>query len=107
MNNLFKNIVGSEVDNARNRATWEGASAVERATFGKVFNFIEGILAVIALFGCFAISSATQNSQFLMYVLGFLWLLPFIVIGGLLARFRHALFLRLRGVISGFLGGNR
>ena len=107
LKDIFNNIVSSEVNSARDRATWEGASAVERATFGKVFNAIEGVLALVALFGCFFISNVTQNSQFLMYVLGVLWLIPFIVIGGLLARFRQQLFVRLRGVINSFLGGSR
>lgn len=107
MRNIFNNIVNESVNSTRDRAAWEGASAVERATFGKVFNFIEGALAVVALFGCVFISSITQNNQFLMYFLGLLWLIPFVVIGGLLARFRSSLFIRLRGIISGFLGGGR
>lgn len=111
MNNMFKNalneVVNDSVNSTRDRATYEGASAVERATFGKVFNAIEGVLALVALFGCFFISNATQNSHFLMYVVGILWLIPFILVGGLLARFRHRMFVRVRGMMSNFLGGNR
>src|SRR5690349_18437538 len=111
MNDLFRNILGNvvrnEADMARNRASWEGASEIERATFGRVFNFIEGILGLVAIGGCFLISQAMTNNHILMYVVGVIWLIPFIVIGGLIARFRHAIFMRLRGVISGFLGGGR
>jgi len=111
MNNMFKNalneVVNDSVNSTRDRATYEGASAIERATFGKVFNAIEGALALVALFGCFLISNATQNSQFLMYLFGGLWLIIFIAIGALLARFRHRMFVRVRGIMSGFLGGNR
>ncbi len=107
MNNLFRNILRDEADYARNRVAWEGASQIERATFGKIFNAIEGILALIALFGCFFISNAIQNPRFIMYVCGVLWLIPFIVAGTFLARFRHGLFVRVRGIISGFLGGQR
>jgi hypothetical protein len=106
MSDLFHNILRDEADYARNRAAWEGASAVERATFGKIFSAIEGVLALIALFGCFFISNAMQN-QFLLYVCGIIWLIPFIAAGTLLARFRHGLFVRVRGIISGFLGGPR
>jgi hypothetical protein len=107
MSDLFRNILRDEADYARNRATWEGASAVERATFGKIFNAIEGVLVLIALFGCFFISNAMQNQKFLMYVCGIAWFIPFIVAGAFLARFRHGLFVRVRGIISGFLGGSR
>src|SRR5438477_1003845 len=111
MNDRFKNIlnevVNDSVNSTRNRATYDGASAVERATFGKLFNVIEGVLALVALFGCFFISNATQNSQFLMYLLGLLWIIPFIVVGALLARFRHRVFVMVRGIMSNFLGGNR
>ena len=68
--NILNNIVNDSVNTTRNQVAWEGASDIERATFGKVFNFIEGALAVIALFGCVFISGITQNSQFLMYFLG-------------------------------------
>ena len=47
------------------------------------------------------------NNQVLLWVVGIIWLIPFIVIGGLIARFRHAIFMRLRGFISGMLGGGR
>jgi hypothetical protein len=107
MNNLFRNIMSNEVDMARNRASWDGASEIERATFGKVFNFIEGILGLIAIFGCFLISGAIGNNQILLWIVGIIWLIPFILIGGLIARFRHAIFMRLRGFISGMLGGGR
>jgi hypothetical protein len=103
--NLMDNVVKDNVNTARDRAAWEGASAVEQATFGKVFNAIEGIIGLVALFGCFFISNAMANNQFMLYLCGFLWVLPFIAVGGLLARFRHAVFGRLRGVINGFLGG--
>jgi len=103
--NLLSNIVHDNLNSTRDRATYEGASAVEQATFGKVFSVIEGILALIAFFGCMFISNLTQHSQFLMYVLGLLWLIPFIVVGGLLARFRHSLFVRVRGIMNNFLGG--
>src|SRR5579859_764430 len=111
MNNGFKGLMDEvmhdSVDSARDRATWDGASMIERNTFGKVFGVIEGALAVIAFLGCMFISNLTQHSQFLMYVLGLLWLIPFIVVGGLLARFRHRLFVRVRGILSSFMGGNR
>ncbi len=107
MNDLFNNILRDEADYARNRAAWEGASEVERITFGKIFNAVEGILAVIALFGCLFVSNAMQNSKFLMYVCGSLWLIPFIAAGTLLARFRRSIFVRVQGVIRGFLGGSR
>jgi hypothetical protein len=107
MSDLFRNILRDEADYARNRAAWEGASVVERATFGKIFNAIEGVLALIALFGCFFISNAMQNQKFLLYVCGIAWFIPFIAVGMLLARFRHGLFVRVRGIISGFLGGSR
>jgi hypothetical protein len=42
-----------------------------------------------------------------MYVCGIAWFIPFIVVGTLLARFRHGLFVRVRGIIGGFLGGSR
>jgi hypothetical protein len=102
---LLNEVTTDSVDSARDRATWEGASQIEQATFGKVFNAIEGVLAIIALFGCAIISGATQNSQFLMYVVGIIWIVPFILVGTLLARFRHRLFVRLRGTINTFLGG--
>ena len=109
MNDRFRNIVDEvahdSVNSARDRATWEGANAIERATFGKVFNAVEGVLGLIALFGCFLIANVTQNSKFLMYVIGFLWLIPFIVIGGLLARFRHRMFVRVRQIMNNLLGG--
>ncbi|MHB8625448.1 MAG: hypothetical protein ACYDEO_04525 [Aggregatilineales bacterium] len=111
MNDRFRNVlndvVHDNVNSTRDRATWEGASVIERATFGKVFNVIEGILGLIAVLGCFLISGVTQHSQFLMIVLGLLWLIPFIVIGGLLARFRHRMFVRVRVIMNNFLGGNR
>ncbi len=107
MNDLFRDLMNDNVNYARDRATWEGASAVERATFGKIFNVVEGILGLIAIFGCFAISSALQNQQFLIYVCGLLWLVPFIVVGGLLARFRHSVFVRVRGMMNSFLDGSR
>ncbi len=107
MNDLFRNIMSNEVDMARNRASWEGADAVERATFGKIFNFIEGILGLVAIFGCVLISAAMGNNQILMYIVGVIWLIPFILIGGLIARFRYSIFIRIRGLISNFLGGNR
>lgn len=103
--NFFNDIVKDNANYARDRATWEGASAVERATFGKVFNAIEGVLGLIAVFGCLFIAGAMENQKFLMYVCGLLWLVPFIVVGGLLARFRQSLFVRLRGLINSFLGG--
>ena len=105
--NIFNNIVHGTVNSARDQATWEGASVVERATFGKVFNFIEGILGLIMVFGCVAISGAMSNNQFLMYLVGVLWAIPFIAIMGLLARFRQSLFVRIRGIMNNFLGGNR
>ena len=109
MNDRFRNILNDvmqdNVNSTRDRATWEGASMVEQATFGRVFSAIEGVLALIALLGCCAISSATENSRFLTYVLGLVWLVPFIVVGGLLARFRHRLFVRVRGMMNNFLGG--
>ena len=105
--NVLNEVVNDSVNSTRDRATYDGASAVERATFGKVFNAIEGALALVALFGCFLISNVTQNSQLLMYALGLLWLIPFVLIGVLLARFRHRMFVRVRGIMSNFLGGNR
>ncbi len=107
MNDLFRNVVKDNVNYARDRATYDGASAVERATFGKVFGAIEGVLALVAVFGCVFISSAMQNQKFLLYVCGLLWLVPFVVVGGLLARFRHSLFVRVRGIMNSFLGGSR
>jgi hypothetical protein len=107
MNDFFRNILRDEADYARNRVAWEGASQVERATFGKIFNAIEGVLALMALFGCFFISNTIQNPKFFMYVCGVLWLIPFIAAGTFLARFRRSLFVRVRGIISGFLGGQR
>ncbi len=107
MNDLFKNVLRDEADYARNAAAWEGASEVERITFGKIFNAVEGVLAVIALFGCLFISNAMQNSRFVMYVCGIVWLALFIAAGTLLARFRRSIFVRVQGVIRGFLGGSR
>jgi hypothetical protein len=111
MNDLFRNIVNNTVrDNvnyARDRATWDAASTVERATFGKIFNFLEGILGLIAVLGCFFIASAMQDQRLLLYVCGVLWLVPFIAAGVLLARFRHTLFVRVRGLMNNFLGGGR
>jgi hypothetical protein len=107
MNDMFKNILRDEADYTRNAVAWEGASEVERITFGKIFNAIEGVLAVIALFGCLFVSNAMQDSKFLMYVCGILWLIPFIAAGTLLARFRRSIFVRIQGVIRGFLGGSR
>ena len=111
MNDRFRNILDEvahdSVNSARDRATWEGANIVERATFGRVFNAIEGVVALIAIFGCFLISGATQNSKFFMYLCGVLWLIPFILIGGLLARFRHRVFVLVRSLMSNVLGGGR
>ena len=107
MNDLFKNVLRDEADYARNAVAWEGASEVERATFGKIFNAVEGILALIALFGCVFISGAIQDPRFLMYVCGILWLIPFMGAGVLLARFRRSIFVRVQGIIRGFLGGSR
>jgi hypothetical protein len=107
MDNFIKNIIGNEVNYARNQASWEAASEIERATFGRVFNFIQGGIALVVIFGCILISSATSNSQILQYVCGILWILPFVAVGILLGRFRQELFFRLRGVINGFLGGSR
>ena len=111
MNDRFRNIMNDvmhdNADSMRDRATWEGASMVEQATFGKVFSAIEGVVALIALLGCFIISGATQSSHFLMYLLGFVWIVLFIVVGGLLARFRHRLFVRVRSIMNSFLGGGR
>ena len=107
MNDLFRNLTNDTANTARDRATWEGASLVERNTFGKVFGAIGGVLGLVAILGCLFISSATQNSQILMYVCGILWLIPFAIAGTLLARFRASLFVRLRGFIAGFLGGPR
>ena len=109
MNDRFRNVLNDiahdNVNSARERATWDGANAVERATFGKVFSAIEGVLGLIALFGCFAIANITQNSKFLMYLFGLLWLIPFIVVGALLGRFRHRLFVRVREMMNKTLGG--
>ena len=107
MNDLFRNLMNESADMARDRAAWEGASVIERNTFGKVFSAISGILGLVAIFGCFFIANATQNSQILLYICGILWLIPFAIAGTLLARFRNVLFVRLRGVISGFMGGPR
>lgn len=102
---LVRNLFGGSVDYARDAATWEAANTVERATFGKVFNVIEGVIGLIVLFGCMFIINATQNQSFLMVVCGILWVIPFIAVGGLLARFRRSLFVRIRGTMSRFLGG--
>ena len=107
MNDLFRNIVQDNVNSARDRASWDAASTVERATFGKVFNLIEGVLGLVAIFGCVFISNAMQNQKFLLYVCGALWLVPFIAAGALLARFRHSLFVRVRGLMNNVLGGGR
>jgi len=107
MNDLFRTILGNEADMARNAVSWEGASELERATFGKFFNFIEGIVGLIAIGGCFLISGAIGNNQLLLVIVGIIWLIPFILIGGLIARFRYAIFMRLRGIIYNLLGGNR
>ncbi len=107
MNDLFKNVLRDEADYARNAVAWEGASEVERITFGKIFNAVEGILAVVALFGCLFISNAMENSRFVMYVCGILWLIPFLAVGTLLARFRRSIFVRVQGVIRNFLGGTQ
>jgi len=104
-NNILNDVIHDNANSMRDRATWEGASMVERATFGRVFNAIEGVLGFIAIFGCFIIAGATQNSQFLMYLVGIIWLALFIAVGALLARFRHRLFVRIRGVMSSFMGG--
>ena len=101
MNDMFRNLLKDNVINARDQATWEASSTVERATF----NAVEGILALIALFGCVFISSAMQNQTVLLYVCGLLWLVPFIVAGTLLARFRRSIFVRVRGTMNNFLGG--
>jgi len=103
IDDIIRNLFGGTVDYARDRASYEAASAVERATFGRVFNYIEGAVALVMIFGCFFISSATQGS-FLQYVCGILWVAVFIAIGGLLARFRHSLFIRIRGVLGRFMG---
>ncbi len=105
MSDLFKNVLRDEADYARNAAAWEGASEVERITFGKIFNAVEGVLAVIALFGCLFISNTFQDSKFLLYLFGIVWLVLFIAAGTLLARFRRSIFVRVQGVIRGFLGG--
>lgn len=112
MNNLLRqtddfvqNLFKGQVDQARDHATYEGASAVERATFGKVFNVIEGIVFIVMLFGCALISNVVQNQTFLLYLCGLLWIIPFVALMGLLARFRHSLFVRVRGFMSRFLGG--
>ncbi len=108
MNDLFSNILRDEADYARNAAAWEGASQIERATFGKIFNAVEGVLALIALFGCMFISGGmADSSRFLLYVVGIIWLIPFIAAGVLLARFRRSIFVRVQGTIRGFLGGSR
>jgi hypothetical protein len=109
MNDRFKGVMDEvlrdSASSVRDRATWEGANAVERATFGRIFNIIEGALGLIALFGCFFISGITQNTRLLTYVCGILWVIPFIAGGVLLARFRHRLFVRVRGIMNNFLGG--
>lgn len=111
MNDLFRNIVNNtirdNVNDARDRTTWDAASTVERATFGKVFNFLEGVLGLLAVFGCLFIANAMQNQKLLLYVCGALWLVPFIAAGALLARFRHTVFVRVRGLMNSFLGGGR
>ncbi len=110
MNDRFRGVLDEVLhetaDSARDRATWEGASVIERATFGRVFNAIEGILALIALFGCFFISSITQDARLLTYVCGIVWLVLFIGAGVLLARLRHRVFVRIRGILSNFMGGS-
>lgn len=105
LDGIVKNIFGSAVDRTRDGATYSAASAVERATFGRVFSAIEGGLFLIMLFGCIFISSATQNSTILQYICGILWVIPFIAVGTLLARFRNSLFVRIRGIMNRFLGG--
>lgn len=112
MNNLLRQtddfvegLFKGQVNQARDHATYQGASTVERATFGKIFNFIEGIIVIVMLFGCALISGAVQNQTFLLYLCGLLWIIPFIALMGLVARFRHSLFVRVRGVMSRFLGG--
>jgi hypothetical protein len=102
---IVRNLFGGSVDYARDRATYETASQIERATFGRVFRAIQGALMIVMVFGCLLISNATQNQTFLQYVCGFLWILPFIVVGGLLARFRRSLFVRIRGTMNRFMGG--
>src|SRR5262245_50986298 len=89
----------------RDRVTWESESLIELNTCGSVLIAISGILGLIAIVGCLFIASATQNSQILMYICGIIWLIPFGIAGVLLGRFRHSLFVRLRGMINGFLGG--
>jgi hypothetical protein len=105
IDDFVHNLFRGQVDYARDRATYEGASAVERATFGKIFNFIEGIVVIVMLFGCFMISNAVQNQTFLLYLCGLLWIIPFLALTGLLARFRRSLFVRVRGIMGRFLGG--
>lgn len=102
---FVENLFHGQVNQARDHATYEGASAVERATFGKIFNFIEGIVVIVMLFGCALISNVVQNQTFLLYLCGLLWVIPFLALMGLLARFRRSLFVRVRGVMSRFLGG--
>jgi hypothetical protein len=105
IDDFVRNLFGGTVDVARDRASWEGASAVERATFGKVFNAIEVGLFLVMIFGCAFIANATENQKVLYYVCGILWIVPFIAVAGLLARFRRSLFVRVRGAMNRFLGG--
>jgi hypothetical protein len=105
LDNIFRNLLGGATDHVRDRASYEGASAVERATFGRIFGFIEGGLFLVMLFGCMFISNFAQNQTFLLYLCGLLWVIPFIVIAGMLARFRHSLFVRIRSMLGRFMGG--
>jgi hypothetical protein len=109
MNDQFRNIVNDvmrdNVNSARDRATWESASAIERATFGKIFGAIEAVVGLIGVFGCFLISSATENARLLTYICGILWVIPFIAAFALIGRFRHSMFVRLRNIIATFVGG--
>ncbi|MBN1429956.1 MAG: hypothetical protein JXB07_16420 [Anaerolineae bacterium] len=103
MQEFFNTIVRSQADYARNRVTWEGASMVERATFGKLFKAVEGILGLIAFVGLFFVLSITPDVACLPYVCILLWLAPFTAAGIALARFRYSIFKRVRGTMNRFL----
>ncbi|MBZ0289608.1 MAG: hypothetical protein K8I30_18440 [Anaerolineae bacterium] len=105
LDKIGRNFFGGAADHARDQASYSAASAVERATFGRVFGFIEGALFLVMLFGCMFISNFAQNQTLLLYGCGILWVIPFIVVGGVLVRFRNSLFVRIRGMLSRFMGG--
>ena len=92
-------IWGRPIDRERDHAIYHRASILEHETFSRVFKFIYIGLLLVMFCGLGFVFNLTQHHAFLV-VFGILWVIPFILVGVLLFRFRKSLFVRMRDIVT-------